>query len=103
MHGVRKNAHEIEVHGVEEALLVHDESELFQLNLSSCGTIGSNDSIEGTSDVNMTWVLNCLKDVSQLCDILKGEIDDVLITNEFEGKMWRIQVITGIHFLKVND
>jgi hypothetical protein len=33
MHGVRKNTLEIEVHGVEELLLVHDEAELLQLNL----------------------------------------------------------------------
>lgn len=58
MHGMRKNAHEIEVHGVDEFLLVHYEAEFLQLNLLGFGDISSHDSVEGTSKVNMIWVLN---------------------------------------------
>jgi len=103
MHGMRKNAHEIEVHGVDEFLLVHYEAEFLQLNLLGCGDISSHDSVEGTSKVNMIWVLNVAKNISQLCDILNAGIDDVLIAKEFERKIWRVEVLTASLSAKVND
>ena len=103
MHGVRKNTLEIEVHGVEELFLVHNEAKLLQLNPLGCGDIRVHDSVEGTSKVNMIWILNVSKDLSQLCDILNAGIDDVLITKDAKRKMWCIQILTIIVFLEVND
>ena len=89
---MRQNAHEVEIHTVDQQLLVHKQTGLSKVVLLERRFIRLHDQVQCSREIDRLLALESRQDVLEFGRELRTEIQHVLILEDFEREMGRVYV-----------